>query len=75
MEYLVGTPGTLVIDRRRMGQNPEVVGIAIKAQHRLHKKFWKIARKKHQCTAVTAVARELCGFIWSALWAIESQKS
>jgi transposase len=59
----------LILKRRRMGQNPQVVAIAVKAQHRLYKTFWKIARKKHQCTAVTAVARELCGFIWSALWA------
>lgn len=51
-----------------MGQNPQVVAIAVKAQHRLHKTFWKIASRKHSCTAVTAVARELCGFIWSALW-------
>lgn len=69
--YRKQAPGTLVLDRRRMGQNPEVVAIAIKAQHRLHKKFWNIARKKHQCTAVTAVARELCGFLWSALWLLE----
>lgn len=58
---------TLVLNRRRMGQNPQVVAIAIKAQHRLYKTFWKIASRKHSCKAVTAVARELCGFIWSAL--------
>ena len=58
----------LILQRRRMGQNPQVVAIAVKAQHRLHKTFWKIASRKHSCTAVTAVARELCGFIWSALW-------
>lgn len=59
----------LILQRRRMGQDPQVVAIAIKAQHRLHKTFWKIASRKHSCTAVTAVARELCGFIWAALWA------
>ncbi len=64
----------LILNRRRMGQNPQVVAIAIKAQHRLQKTFWKIASRKHNCTAVTATARELCGFIWSALWAIESQE-
>ena len=64
----------LIMTRRRMGQNPQVVAIAIKAQHRLKKTYWKIATRKHPCTAVTAVARELCGFIWSALWAIESQE-
>jgi len=64
----------LIVNRRRMGQNPEVVSIAVKAQHRLQKTYWKIASRKHPCTAVTAVARELCGFIWSALWALESQE-
>lgn len=64
----------LIMKRRRMGQNPQVVAISIKAQHRLQKTYWKIATRKHPCTAVTAVARELCGFIWSALWAIESQE-
>jgi len=58
----------LILKRRRMGQNPQVVATAVKAQHRLHKTFWKIASHRHPCTAVTAVARELCGFIWSALW-------
>jgi transposase len=57
----------LVLNRRRMGQNPEIVAIAIKAQHRLYRTFWKIASRKHSCTAVTAVARELCGFLWSAM--------
>ncbi len=65
----------LILSRRRMGQDRQVVSIAIKAQHRLQKKYWKIATKKHPCTAVTAVARELCGFLWSALWALESQAS
>lgn len=64
----------LILTRRRMGQDPEVVSIAIKAQHRLHKKYWKIAGRKHSCTAVTAVARELCGFIWSAMWAVEKRE-
>lgn len=58
----------LILQRRRMGQNQQVVAIAVKAQHRLHRTYWKIASRKHSCTAVTAVARELCGFIWSALW-------
>ena len=64
----------LIMTRRRMGQNPQVVATAIKAQHRLQKTYWKIATRQHPCTAVTAVARELCGFLWSALWALESQE-
>jgi transposase len=66
--YRVRAGATLVLNRRRMGQNPQIVATAVKAQHRLYKTFWKIASRKHSCTAVTAVARELTGFIWSALW-------
>jgi hypothetical protein len=50
-----------------------VVAIAVKAQHRLQKKFWRLTEKKQTCTAVTAVARELCGFIWSALMAVPQE--
>lgn len=63
----------LILQRRRMGQNPQVVSIAIKAQHRLKKTFWKIAVRKHSCTAVTATARELCGFVWSALMVVAQE--
>ena len=55
----------LILSRRRQGQSPHVVAIAIKAQHRLYKKFWRLDHKKHRHVAVTAVARELCGFVWA----------
>ena len=64
----------LIMTRRRMGQDPRVVSIAIKAQHRLQRKFWKVAERKHTCKEVTATARELCGFIWSAL-VVEAQEA
>jgi len=57
----------LLLTRRRQGQNPVVVAIAVKAQHRLPKKFWRLAERKHTNKAVVAVARELTGFIWDAL--------
>jgi transposase len=47
-----------------------VVAIAVKAQHRLQKKFWRLAAKKHTNKAVVAVARELTGFIWDALMTV-----
>lgn len=37
-----------------------------KAQARLHKKYWKLIVKSPKL-AVTAVARELVGFVWAAL--------
>lgn len=57
----------LILNRRRQGQPPDIVAIAIKAQHRLYKKFWHLDQRKHRHVAITAVARELCGFIWAIL--------
>jgi hypothetical protein len=40
--------------------------LAWKAQHRLHQRYARlIARGKSKQLAVTAVARELLGFIWA----------
>jgi hypothetical protein len=40
--------------------------IAWKAQHRLYARYRALIRKgKLKTVAVTAVARELCGFIWA----------
>lgn len=58
---------TLLLNRRRQGQPPVIVAIALKAQHRLYKRFWHLDQKKHRHVAITAVARELCGFIWAIL--------
>jgi transposase len=60
----------LILNRRRQGQRPEIVAIALKAQHRLAKRFFHLDQKKHRHVAVTAVARELCGFIWAILMAL-----
>jgi transposase len=57
----------LVLKRRRQGQPADVVAIAVKAQHRLGKKFRKLSYRKHQNKAITAVARELSGFVWSIM--------
>jgi transposase len=64
------TAAELVLNRRRQGQPPAVVAIALKAQHRLHKKFLRLDQRKHRHVAITAVARELCGFVWAVLMAV-----
>jgi len=44
----------------------EIKEIAWKAQHRLHKRYSKlVAAGKDQRKIVTAVGRELLGFIWA----------
>lgn len=57
----------LILNRRRQGQPPEIVSIAVKAQHRLSKKFYRLGLRKHANKVVVAVARELCGFVWAIM--------
>jgi transposase len=52
--------------QRQEGQSEEVKAIAWKAQHRLHSRYMRLAgRGKSKQQVVTAVARELLGFIWA----------
>ena len=52
--------------QRQRGQAPHVTQIAWRAQQRLHDRFRKLsARGKSPQLTVTAVARELLGFIWA----------
>ncbi len=55
------------VQRKRQKDLPaEVVEIAWKAQHRLHRKYQRLlGRGKVKQQVVTAVARELTGFIWA----------
>lgn len=64
----------LVLNRRRQGQPPAVVAIALKAQHRLYKKFIRLDQRKHRHVAVVAAARELCGFVWAILNTMNEQQ-
>ena len=57
----------LILNRRRQGQSAEIVAIALKAQHRLSRRFYHLSHKKHLHVAITAVARELCGFVWAIM--------
>jgi transposase len=51
---------------RSVGVAPGVCAIAWKAQTRLHNRLKKLlGRGKHPAEAVTAVARELAGFVWA----------
>ena len=51
---------------RRRGCPAAVLQIARRAQDRLHRKYWRlVSRAKHHSVAVTAVARELAGFVWA----------
>ncbi len=55
-----------MLRQRQKGVSEEVNEIAWKAQHRLHKKYQRLmAAGKDQRKIVTAVGRELLGFIWA----------
>jgi transposase len=55
-----------VVRKRRSGQPDAVVAVARRADERLHRKYRRlIGRGKRSTVAVTAVARELAGFIWA----------
>ena len=57
-----------------MGVDPAIREIAWKAQHRLHDRYRKlVGRGKSKQQAVTAVARELLGFIWAIGVTVEQQ--
>lgn len=53
--------------KRRADLSAEIVEIAERAQRRLHRKFYRLQmRKKSATQIVTALARELAGFVWAA---------
>jgi transposase len=52
--------------QRRKGQAPELCAIAEKAEHRLHLRYRRLlARGKSKGKVVTAIGRELLGFMWA----------
>jgi transposase len=54
------------LEKRRQGYPASLIDAADRALHRLHKKYMRlIFAGKHKNVAVTAVARELAGFIWA----------
>lgn len=55
--------------------DPELIEIAWKAQHRLHKRYVHMTAKgKNKPQTVVAVGRELLGFIWSIATRVEQQR-
>lgn len=61
---------------RQEGLDPEVQEIAAKARHRLHNRYTQLlARGKCKQQVVTAVAREMMGFIWAIGVAVERKNA
>jgi transposase len=54
------------LQKRQQSISEEAKEIPWKAQHRLHKRYMRLAAAgKHKRKITTAVARELLGFIWA----------
>lgn len=63
------------LKKRQNGQPGTILDISWTAQTRLHKRFHRLmSRGKASNKAVTAVARELAGFIWAIAKEIEEEK-
>ncbi len=54
--------------RRQRGQDPRVIAIAWRAQHRLHQRWNVLRTERHKPAGVVAIAcaRELAAFCWEA---------
>src|SRR6478735_357927 len=59
------------MQKRQEHQSKEVRLIAWKAQQRLHKRFKVLAVRKKSVVAVTAIARELVGFVWAIAYQVK----
>jgi transposase len=56
------------LEQRREGTDERTIGYADKAMKRLHEKYTRLVFKgKTKQKAITAVARELAGFIWGVM--------
>lgn len=62
------------IKRRQEGQSPQIQDMAWRAQDRLHRKYIRmVSRGKQHNVVVTAVARELLGFVWAIACRAENE--
>lgn len=57
----------IALRRRQQGQDPSVIAHAWKCQHRLYTLYHRLAARKPNQVAATAVAREMVGFLWAVL--------
>ncbi|MEI3600276.1 MULTISPECIES: IS110 family transposase [unclassified Oceanobacillus] len=63
------------LKKRQEGQPASITAISWKAQQRLHQKYQRLISKgKPPGKAITAVARELAGFVWAIAKEIELER-
>lgn len=60
--------------KRQEGLSPELKAIGWRAQHRLHERYRRMTgRGKPKQKVITAIARELLGFVWAAGTVLERE--
>lgn len=69
VQHYVRSPQVSIKMKADLSQvEASVANTAIKCMHRLHKRFWALQMKgKVRPVAITAIARELVGFIWAVM--------
>lgn len=73
-QYRVPARNTPILRLRQHGQPKEVLDLSWKAQQRLCSRFRHLTRKhKKSVIAVTAIARELSGFVWAMAQVVARQ--
>ena len=65
--YRHASKNSVKVRQRREGQPADVIASAVRAQDRLHKRFVRLLERMPSQKAVTAVARELVGFVWAQM--------
>jgi transposase len=61
-------PGTVSLQKRRVGQPRQVIALADRAMQRLHRQYVRLTeRGKARPKVVVGIARELTGFVWAAM--------
>lgn len=62
--------------KRRAGQPPEIVALADRAQQRLCLRYRRMMmRGKHHNKVVVAIARDLVGYLWTALHMVQTEEA
>lgn len=65
--YRHPSKNSIKIRARREGQPADAVACGVRAQERLHQRFVRLLERMPSQKAVTAVARELAGFVWAQM--------
>ena len=60
------------LKQRQRGLPTDIVEVGWKAQHRLHRRYAAlVAKGKPHCKVITAIGRELLGFVWAIATRVE----